>query len=594
MMALNVIGQADFDDGLAIVSQTTLSNPLSVAWDPNQDRLFVGDDGNRVLVYDLSLGIADGMPASTILGQQDDNTNLDFFDDTVSGTTQSNLYVVGFASLEYDAAHDRLFVGDTGNSRVLSFDTSGTLTHGMAALNVLGAPDFDNQADPADVGEAYTNAQPWSMAYSSLSNTLAVADYAQLRTQFYDVASVSIMEEPSFMMSMMRDGLGAPAGIAVDAIDHRLFVTEAISGRVVVYDLNDNNELTNDVPDQVMVHSNFHTLLDPDGIASLGIAYDELNKHLWVADGFRHRVVAFDADPLTMTAGAAPIIVLGQTDVSGTDAYTMNGAAGVAFDSNADRLFVADSDNHRVLVYESTSTIISGAAATYVIGQQDDNTNLDYFDDAVAGTSSSTLNAPAALVYDGVFNRLFVSDANNNRVMIYDGLAIANGMGADNVLGQENFDDSQANRGLVVGPASLYTPVGLTYDAQEDRLLVSDAMNYRDVIYDLSGGIEDGMDAVSVIGQPDLEGGSAPVAVTRESILISYGAVFVDHMLYVADSGGMRLLTFDFGGQSSSSSSPGDIYAPQIYNAHGQSVAETEAQITWDTNEYSTSWVLRR
>lgn len=75
-----------------------------------------------------------------------------------------------------------------------------------------------------------------------------------------------------------------------------------------------------------------------------------------------------------------------------------------------DAVFVADSQNRRVLVYSPIPTT-SDATASAVLGQPD-------FTSGVAGLGPDRLGAPGGLLIVG--NALFVSDWENHRVLRYD------------------------------------------------------------------------------------------------------------------------------------------------------------------------------
>ncbi|PJF20211.1 MAG: hypothetical protein CUN56_17310, partial [Phototrophicales bacterium] len=90
--------------------------------------LFVTDsDASRVLAYNISGGITNGMNASYVLGQSD-------FTSTASGVTSSGLNNPKGAV--YMAPY--LFVTDSDASRVLAYNISGGITNGMNASYVLG------------------------------------------------------------------------------------------------------------------------------------------------------------------------------------------------------------------------------------------------------------------------------------------------------------------------------------------------------------------------------------------------------------------------------------------------------------------------
>jgi len=154
---------------------------------------------------------------------------------------------------------------------------------------------------------------------------------------------------------------------------------------------------------------------------------------LWVADRDNNRLLYFE---VVVYRSSYPYAdrVLGQPDFattsSGTTAAKMDWPQGVWVDT-ADRLWVADYFNNRVLRFDSISTKPSGAAADGVLGQTD-------FVSSGGGAGAGKC-APVGVCVspDGT---LFVGDYNNNRVMRFPNAAsLANGANATGVLGQPDF-----------------------------------------------------------------------------------------------------------------------------------------------------------
>jgi hypothetical protein len=85
----------------------------------------------------------------------------------------------------------------------------------------------------------------------------------------------------------------------------------------------------------------------------------------------------------------------------------------VSSDPTNDRLFVTDSGNNRALVFK-VAKIINGMNASKVLGQADFTTRDSY-------TTQSGFNNPHQVFYNRGSGRLFVSDYNNHRVMVFEG-----------------------------------------------------------------------------------------------------------------------------------------------------------------------------
>lgn len=226
-------------------------------------------------------------------------------------------------------------------------------------------------------------------------------------------------------------GQSRPTGIAMDTTDHRLFVSDRQNNRVLVYNLNSSNILTDYTADYVLGQSNF-TGADPattqGGISGpFQLAFDDTNNRLFVADYGNRRVLVYDVTSISNGENAA--YVLGQADfTSSTSATTQSGMAspdGVKVDGVNHRIFVSDSGNNRVLVYDVTSTsITNGENAMNVLGQAD-------FTSSAAGTTQSTLRGPAGVWYDTQNDALYVADFSNNRSMVFDGAVEPSGSGGE-------------------------------------------------------------------------------------------------------------------------------------------------------------------
>src|SRR5262249_17821589 len=147
MAASNVLGQPDFVTGTPNTLNPTagcttpvnacgLWIPSGLWYDDPSKRLYLADLFNsRILVYDLTLGIANGMPAAQVLGQTGFTTRTQNAIIGAACTTAVNACGMVFPrGVVLDAATKRLFVNDsTDNYRVLVFDLSAGLSNGMAA-----------------------------------------------------------------------------------------------------------------------------------------------------------------------------------------------------------------------------------------------------------------------------------------------------------------------------------------------------------------------------------------------------------------------------------------------------------------------------
>jgi DNA-binding beta-propeller fold protein YncE len=244
-----------------------------------------------------------------------------------------------------------------------------------------------------------------------------------------------------------------------------------------------------------------------NGVASQGIynegsaVIDPINHRLFVADTYNSRVLVFPVGSNDNIVTQTASYVLGQPNfTSSTVATTQNGMDqpyGLGYDQDNSRLFVADEGNNRVLVFNvATSSIANGENASYVLGQADFTSNT-------ATTSQSSLwTAASDMAYDATNARLFVPDIFNNRVLVFNVAtsSIANGENASYVLGQADFTSNTA----ATTQSRMFDPQGAAFDADNNRLFVSDVNNSRVTVFNVAtSSIANGENASYVLGQPN-------------------------------------------------------------------------------------------
>lgn len=253
-----------------------------------------------------------------------------------------------------------------------------------------------------------------------------------------------------------------------------------------------------------------------------------VGKKLYAADSDNARVLGFKKMPTTN--GAPASFVLGQpnftSNTGGTSATSLRFPVGIASDGK--KLFVADFDNSRVLIWNKLPSK-TGAAANVVVGQPN-------FTSHAETTTQSGLDLPEAGVA-AAKGKLFVADRNNSRIMIWNKIPKSNGANADVVVGQSDFTSSDP----ATSQTGLDEPEGLWTDGT--RLVVADFFNNRVLIWN-SIPTTNGAAADVVVGQPDFVTADNPQPPTAQS-LNEPGAVTSDGArLFVADSRNNRVLVY--------------------------------------------------
>ena len=175
---------------------------------------------------------------------------------------------------------------------------------------------------------------------------------------------------------------------------------------------------------------------NPTGVATDGV-------RIAVADTDNNRVLLWNSIPTQN--GTLPDVVLGQdgldSNAPGTSNKTMRGPQGVWLDGG--RLFVADTQNSRVLIYNSIPTS-NGATSNVVVGQPDFDTRPepDLTQSNVSASATAMLDPVSVTVSNG---RMFVTDLGFNRVLIFNSVPTSNAAAANIVIGQPDMDSQRPN-----------------------------------------------------------------------------------------------------------------------------------------------------
>lgn len=266
-----------------------------------------------------------------------------------------------------------------------------------------------------------------------------------------------------------------------------------------------------------------------------------------------------------------PDVVLGQVDFTIPDPTTgwglsqsaMRLATAVATDGT--RLAVADTDNNRVLIWNTIPTT-NNAPADVVVGQPDFVTGTPNTGTGdVRVPSQKSLRSPEGVWFQN--GKLFVADDMNHRVLIWNSIPTSNYQPADLELGQPNFNTAiepdLTKQSLGAAANTLLNPVSVTSDGV--RLFVADLGHNRVLIWN-SIPTQNQQPADVVIGQPDMStafanytgsGGMCASNGTDSTGAATYPALCARTLnfprfalsdgtrLFIADGGNDRVLIFN-------------------------------------------------
>ncbi|MCX6779962.1 MAG: NHL repeat-containing protein, partial [Candidatus Magasanikbacteria bacterium] len=485
-----VLGQTDYTHGDANQPNLTtgLNYPQGNVVDTVHHRLFVSDtNNNRVLVFLLnsSNNVISETP-TYVIGQP----NLS----TVSGATTQNK-LSSPLGLSYSAASNTLFVSDYGNTRIMVFDVStSSIANGMNAIAVIGQTNFDSYDSYSYVPSEYSIGSPSSVEYDSVSNTLYVMDMGWNRITVYDINNLlttstpasAVIGQSSFTITGASAGqtrLSSPSSASFNSVSNTLYVTDKNNHRVLVFDL--NNLLTTSTPASAVIGQANYTD-NSSGVSQTtlntpqGSAYNAVSNTLYVADSGNSRVLIYNLNSLLATSTPASAVIGEPNFDTGSGGLAQNllyVPTGLSYNSTSNTLFINDYGNNRVVVFDGSGNV---ASAQGILGQP------NYVNSAVnrANATNVDMNQVSFTAIDSVHHRLFVSDSANNRVLVFlldsDNNVTTNE--ASYVIGQENFVSS----GYAVSQGGLQNPGGLIYNSASNTLFVADYNNSRVMVFDVS------------------------------------------------------------------------------------------------------------
>jgi sugar lactone lactonase YvrE len=521
-----VLGQASPSGNAQGSSAAKFNNPQGITLFGGY--LAVADTGNnRVQVFEGFPSLASGASASRSYGTGSVGRSATAFNQPRSVAISSYGNIV--------ASKLRLWVGDTGNNRVLRFDeldgtpiVDGTL-YDKTADGVLGQTDFTTDtrgsiplpthmgvnsilasgsrlyvSDPVfgrvlrfeNAGNKINGAAADGvLGQSSLTSVdppvvgrgLALAGAALWTTtasgaaRFDAPSSAVAIALPNSILSVPAESAQVDIRLmAEDRLLHKFYVYEPVGNRLIQRYTSCAAFRAGSPPEFT-----FQTGLTPS--IELGITLGGLAAHngrLTLSDRTKNRVI--DISNAAFVTGILPAqaTVIGQSNTTAVTAglndaglTRMNSPTALCWatkpDQTALRLYVVDTGNHRVLSYTPALPSIAE-----IFGGED----------GVSGITSTRLYQPQGIAYDADSGILFVADTGNHRLLqfraftIGSAFAVAPGA-AVGVLGQASFTTATrgSGRNQLSDPRTLALLPNIPGVSSE--IFVMDSSNYRVAVF---------------------------------------------------------------------------------------------------------------
>jgi uncharacterized protein (TIGR03437 family) len=423
--AIAVVGQTSFaggtaNQGMPSAGPSTLSTPVGAFFFNSE--LYVADTANHRMIVLPQAG--SGFGAGTrVLGQLQLTLNSpNLIQGREFNFSNSGSAADAGIAVDFSSAVPHLYVSDPYNNRVLGFYDLRNIQPGQYADIVIGQPDFLHS-----IGN-YPNNLP---ASNNLSIPTGLAVDSNGNLYVADTGNARVLRFPSPFANFQP---GVP-----------MAVTE--SADLLLGQPNFTTKITD---------ATSQTMAEPYGLALDG------DNGLLVSDLSHNRVLFFAGKSRNLTSFQPASIVFGQSDMnsslSGSGLNQMNSPHHIAVDTD-DRLYVADTANGRVTIFNRAPAASNGAYAALTltsglssprgidvnpatgdiwVADANKKAALRYSDfNTLIGTGSFTPNttlsdyAPLAVAEDN-WGNIFLADDANRVVVFYPGLSALN---AANFLG---------------------------------------------------------------------------------------------------------------------------------------------------------------
>ena len=276
----------------------------------------------------------------------------------------------------------------------------------LAALAVAAAPALaaPPPLSPSVVGEPPNGGGvfrfPQAVAFTPGAGTVFVGDQYSGVVQAFAPDGTPRFAFGSRATRRETGRLGVVGGVATDRAGH-VYVLDSENDRVQVVSASDGRYLAS-FGDATLFDLASGTPHEGGGISASGLAVFQPDAAtapvLYVADQGKDRVDRFTLDPATLQPTATTFSDAG---------LGLDHPQGIALDPGGTRVYVADDDNHRVVVLDPRTLALVAQVGSF-------------------GTGPGQLQNPYDVaVDDQTPGRLYVADNLNNRVDVFDATSLA-------------------------------------------------------------------------------------------------------------------------------------------------------------------------
>jgi uncharacterized protein (TIGR03437 family) len=416
---------------------------------------------------------------------------------TVGNSQQSNVILGGAGGVAYDTAHHLLYVADSNRLGASADGNADTQTSRVLVFNTSVIPAPRDPLNNSYFSYCYVCGYPASLSLGQPSFTPTDSSSG---TAVFDPGLAATNTSQPYLYNASGVGTDGKILAVADTDNNRVLIWTSIPTSM------------NQLPNLVLGQPDLSTRQSPgQGIVSSTIMRGPQgvwvsNNRLFVADTSNNRVLIWNSIPTVNNQ--PPDLELGQPDFNHANAppVTTSGNPNAApnellsptsVTSDGTHVFVTDLGFNRVLIWNSLPTS-NGQNADVEIGQPDMIQTVSNDPNSCGGTlpigpygaCQSNLSFPRFALPDGN-GRLFIADAGNDRVLIYNSIPTVNGASADGVLGQPDFiNDLVSSAAISIASTAIDntgavdvtpSPTSLAWDGT--NLYVADPFNRRVLLF---------------------------------------------------------------------------------------------------------------
>ncbi len=325
-----------------------------------------------------------------------------------------------------------LYLPDDGNNRVLGFNRA-PFTNGASADFVLGQSAVD-EAITGDDGTLLlggpANMQVYNDKFFMLGHDSSrVMAFDSIPSQTGPITPSYVIGQSAVASSKdlcSASVISKPGSFII--ADDKLIITDSENNRVLIW--NEVPQVSGVAADIVLGFDNMdckanaevtYTLEEPSGLWSDG-------AKLIISDTGNNRLLVWNTFPTSNQQ--VPDNIIGSTLLTVDEAEgaeTTELAFPFQLHSNGNQLFLSDSENSRVLIWNSLPTeanqqpdvVLGQSNLTNTVPNDDDQDGISDEKSGQLTTSARTFDFPTG-AYNYV-NKLFITDSGNNRYLVFNG-----------------------------------------------------------------------------------------------------------------------------------------------------------------------------